>query len=421
MKYLLLLLAFSLNITLSVIAQVKGCPDPAANNYNSTATENDGSCTYNNITLTPTLKFNLNTALSESSGLLNWKNLVWTHNDSGNGPLIYGMNATSGANQRTVTLSNATNIDWEDIAQDNSFIYIGDFGNNANGNRTDLKIYRAAKSAITAGDTVTASVINFSYNDQTDFSAKGANNTNFDCEALIAYGDSLFLFIKDWVDNKTRLYKLPKKPGTYSATKIGELNVTGLITGAEVLLTEKVIVLSGYNTLLSPFIYLLYDFTGNNFFDANKRKVALNATFTQMEGICSKSSTNFLVSNESYIKFPINTPAKLSQLNLASLLNPYYNSGAFSMKNMMVKNNITASINAFVTVQSLGNHLYVKKSKPAVKAASINIYDINGILKLQQYFTNGETAINIHQLTQGFYIAKVSNEDQQTSIKFFKE
>lgn len=421
MKYLLLIIAFSFIATLSTHAQLKGCPDPAANNYNSTATENDGSCTYNNVTLTPSLKFNLNTALSESSGLLNWKNLVWTHNDSGNGPLIYGMNATSGAIQRRVTLLNATNIDWEDIAQDNNFIYIGDFGNNANGNRTDLKIYRVAKSAINARDTVTASVINFSYSDQTDFSPKGANNTNFDCEAMVAYGDSLFLFSKDWADNKTRLYKLPKKPGTFTATKIGELNVSGLITGAEVLSTEKVIVLSGYNTLLSPFIYLLYDFTGNNFFDANKRKVALNAAFTQLEGICSKSSTSFLVSNENYVKFPINTPAKLSQLNLASLLNPYYNSGALSLKNMVVRSSITASANAFVTVQSLGNYLYVKKSKPAIKAGSINIYDINGILKLHQYFTNSEIAINIHQLTQGLYIAKVSNEDQQTSIKFFKE
>lgn len=355
MKYLFLLFAFSFTIIVSVIAQVKGCPDPAANNYNAAVTENDGSCTYNNVTLTPKLKYNLNTALNESSGLVNWKNLVWTHNDSGNGPVIYGMNATSGAIQRTVTISNATNVDWEDIAQDNSFIYVGDFGNNANGNRTDLKIYRIAKSAINARDTVTASVINFSYNDQTDFGPKGGNNTNFDCEALIVYGDSLFLFSKDWLDNKTRLYKLPKKPGTYTATKIGELNVSGLITGAEVLSAERVIVLSGYNTLLSPFIYLLYDFTGNNFFDANKRKVPLNAVFTQMEGICSKSSTNFFVSNESYIKSPINTPAKLSQLNLASLLNPYYNSSAFLRKNRIVKSNVIASANTSLIPQNTAN------------------------------------------------------------------
>jgi hypothetical protein len=31
---------------------------------------------------------------------------------------------------RTVAITNATNVDWEDIAQDASYIYIGDIGNN---------------------------------------------------------------------------------------------------------------------------------------------------------------------------------------------------------------------------------------------------------------------------------------------------
>ena len=146
-------------------------------------------------------------------------------------------------------------------------------GNNENGNRTDLKIYRIKKSDVKKKTTITASVINYSYEDQTDFTATGSNHTDFDCEALIAYGDSLFLFSKDWVNNETRLYKLPKLPGTYTATKIGEFNVEGLITGAEIVADKKVIVLTGYNAVLAPFIYLLYDFTDNHFFDANKERL----------------------------------------------------------------------------------------------------------------------------------------------------
>src|SRR4051812_9917293 len=209
----------------TIKAQVAGCPDPAANNYDPSATVNNGSCTYNSATITPKLKYNLNTLLNESSGLIWWNKQIWSHNDSGNDPAIYSMNTTTSNIQRNVTISNATNIDWEDIAQDNKFIYIGDFGNNANGNRTDLKIYKIAKADVLAGTMVTASIINFSYNDQTDFTPKGNNNTNFDCEGMIALGDSLYLFSKDWVDNKTRLYKLPNKPGTFSAIKLGELNV----------------------------------------------------------------------------------------------------------------------------------------------------------------------------------------------------
>lgn len=311
---------YSLNIS----AQTAGCPDPAAINYDSTVTINNGSCTYSNVTITPKLKYDLSTTLNETSGLIWWKNRIWSHNDGGNAPAFYAMKVNSNAITATISVTNATNVDWEDIAQDDSFIYIGDFGNNAQGNRTDLKIYKIAKADVEAGSSVTATIINFSYNDQTDFTPKGNNNTNFDCEAMIAYGDSLFLFSKDWVDNKTRLYKLPKTPGTYQAVNIGELNVQGLITGAEIVADKRVIVLTGYNAAVSPFIYLLYDFNGNHFFGANKRKVGLNESFTQVEGICAKSPTTFFVSNEKFSQLFITTPAKLQQLNLTSLLNPYY-------------------------------------------------------------------------------------------------
>jgi len=324
-KIIALFIAVAL-YSINTNAQTAGCPDPAAINYDSTVTINNGSCTYNNLTLNPKLKYNLSTTLNETSGLIWWKNRIWSHNDSGNDPAFYAMKVNSNAVTATISVTNATNVDWEDIAQDDSFIYIGDFGNNAQGNRTDLKIYKIAKADVEAGNSVSATVINFSYNDQTDFTPKGNNNTNYDCEALIAYGDSLFLFSKDWVDNKTRLYKLPKTPGTFQAVNIGELNVQGLITGAEIIADKKVIVLTGYNAGVSPFIYLLYDFNGNNFLGANKRKVGLNESFTQVEGICAKSPTAFFVSNEKLSQIFINTPAKLQQLNLASLLNPYYNS-----------------------------------------------------------------------------------------------
>jgi len=311
--------------SLNTNAQTAGCPDPAAANYDSTVTINNGSCTYSNVAVNPKLKYDLSTTLNETSGLIWWKNRIWSHNDGGNAPAFYAMKVNSNAITATISVTNATNVDWEDIAQDDSYIYIGDFGNNAQGNRTYLKIYKIAKADVEAGNSVTATVINFSYNDQTDFTPKGNNNTNFDCEAMIAYGDSIFLFSKDWVDNKTRLYKLPKTPGTYQAINIGELNVQGLITGAEIVPDKRVIVLTGYSATITPFIFLLYDFTGNNFFAANKRKVQLNQTFTQMEGICSKTPTSFFVSNERFSQLFITTPAKLQQLNLTSLLNPYYN------------------------------------------------------------------------------------------------
>jgi hypothetical protein len=304
-------------------AQVSGCTDPAASNYNGTATLNDGLCIYNNTSVTPRLNANMNTTLIETSGLIYWNKAVWTHNDSGGQPALYSIDSTTGNITKTVSVTNATNVDWEDITQDDKFIYIGDFGNNANGNRQDLRIYKVKKADVKIKTSVTATVINFSYSDQADFTPKGSRNTNFDCEALIAYGDSLFLFSKDWLDHKTRLYKLPKNPGTYTAIKTAELDVQGLITGAEIVPGKKVIVLTGYDAAIKPFVYLLYDFTDTRFFDANKRKVAINQTLTQMEGICAINARKFFVSNER-LQAGITVPAQLQTINLGPLLNPYY-------------------------------------------------------------------------------------------------
>ncbi len=312
-----------LNSFCASYAQVYGCPDPVANNYNDSVTVNDGSCIYSQSSITPKLKYNLNDSIDETSGLLWWNKLIWTHNDSGGQPQLYGLDSSTGNIVRTVTITNASNTDWEDIAQDGQYIYIGDFGNNANGNRTNLKIYRVKKFDIKNKDLLTATAIYFSYSDQTDFSTTGSNNTNFDCEAMIVYKDSLFLFSKDWKDGKTRLYKLPKVPDTYIAQKTAELNVDGLITGAEIISEKRVIVLTGYNTAVTPFIYLLYDFSGYNFFYANKRKIQINQGFTQVEGICALNNNNFYISNEKFKKI-FNVPAKLQTINLNTFLKPYY-------------------------------------------------------------------------------------------------
>jgi hypothetical protein len=45
-----------------------------------------------------------------------------THNDSGNQANLYEIDASTGIVIRTVCITNATNVDWEDIAQDASYI-----------------------------------------------------------------------------------------------------------------------------------------------------------------------------------------------------------------------------------------------------------------------------------------------------------
>ena len=66
-------------------------------------------------------------ALSETSGLIYYNGLFWTHNDSGGEPKIYGIDTLKGKIIQTIHL-NASHKDWEDIAQDDDYIFIGDFG-----------------------------------------------------------------------------------------------------------------------------------------------------------------------------------------------------------------------------------------------------------------------------------------------------
>ncbi|MEL7534095.1 MAG: hypothetical protein AAFN10_22495, partial [Bacteroidota bacterium] len=71
--------------------------------------------------------------INETSGLAaNGSNKVWTHNDSGGQNKLYEID-TMGNITRTLTILNATLVDWEEMAQDDQGnFYIGDFGNNGN-------------------------------------------------------------------------------------------------------------------------------------------------------------------------------------------------------------------------------------------------------------------------------------------------
>ncbi len=331
------------------LAQVSGCTDPQANNYNASATVNNGSCTYNVTNLALTDKTALSTPLiDETSGVEFLSNKLWTFNDSGNPNAIYRVDTASNTVYQTVTISNATNTDWEDMTSNNDYLFIGDFGNN-NGNRQNLKIYRINKNNLPVGaTTATAEVINFSFSDQTSFPSL-PNNNNFDCESMIFYNDSIHLFSKNWVDLQTRHYVLPNVPGTHVAQYRETLNAGYLVTGASV---QKggVIALVGYNNSGSGpiYVYMLYDHKNSFFFSGNKRKFNMGdkATYGQMEGVDFFNAAYAYVSNEKYTSGSTIFP-RLRTFNLA----PYL-PNAFvypKPKSQFVANTTSVCANASIT------------------------------------------------------------------------
>ncbi|MBK9175896.1 MAG: T9SS type A sorting domain-containing protein [Flavobacteriales bacterium] len=245
--------------------------------------------------LSPVLLTTLPSPLDETSALMRVEGELWTILDSGNPPALYAIDPGTGAVTRTLQLTGVTNVDFEALTTDGLWVYVGDFGNNS-GSRTNLRIHRFPLSVLLDPDATEAAVetIGFSYSDQTEFTP-AFDATNFDCEAMVAVDDSLFLFTKRWLDGQTRLYALPAEPGTHVAQARGSFNVQGLITDAA-LDAEGGLVLLGH--IAASFVWRFSGFPGHAFFDGGAERLETNLMLHQTEGIAWTGPGEVWITNE---------------------------------------------------------------------------------------------------------------------------
>lgn len=235
----------------------------------------------------PQFKAELSKEVEETSGLFFHNGRLWTHNDSGNKPILFALDTTTFQVVQKITLAHVKNIDWEDVCTDGKSVFVGDIGNNR-GNRKDLKVYTFPLSAIPdEGDaTVTVDSILFRYADQTNFEKRKYKH-DFDCEAFFATDDCLYLLAKGWATGTTRLYRLPKTPGSYVVEMINGFDSQGLITGADYDRENHILVIVGYvKSLWKPFMYIIFDFDETGVKLPNRRFEMPQLAGAQMEGIC---------------------------------------------------------------------------------------------------------------------------------------
>jgi len=239
--------------------------------------------------------------IEESSGLLNVEGRIFTHNDSGDEAKLYEIDLFGNVVQE-ILVQNAKQIDWEDITEDEAYVYIGDIGNNM-GNRKDLVIYKISKKSLLTKSEVVAEEIMFSYGDQEDFTYANFT-TPYDAEALISYHDKLYLFTKNWKDKTTKIYPISKEPGVYVVYAQNEMLLDFMITAADFDTASNSIVLIGYESVTAdkPHVLLLKDFDENLFFSGSLIDISLDDIprgFRQIEGVSFDSESSILITSES--------------------------------------------------------------------------------------------------------------------------
>lgn len=228
--------------------------------------------------------------ISESSGIIvGENNTYWTHNDGGDSGYIYQLNADLSILKK-LKITNSIDEDVEDITQDEDYIYVNDMGNN-NNKRKDLRIYKIRKEIINTKTEVYADVIEFSYENQSEFPPE-KEFMNFDCEAFISLGDYLYLFSKNrGKSNYSYIYQLPKKEGNYKA-KLVDSVLTGMWITSAALSPDK----SKFALMSNGLIYVFTDLVDNNFSKAKMNRFTV--PYTQKEGICFQDDNTLLITDE---------------------------------------------------------------------------------------------------------------------------
>lgn len=185
--------------------------------------------------------------LNEISGAIYWNGYVWVINDGGNGPYLFALDTNNFTIQKRILIENAINTDWEDIAQNETDILIGDIGNN-NGSREFIQVYKVSKTSIlekiqASEFSVSARVISGQYIHKPVGKLKKRSH-NFDAEALVAIKDKIFIISKNWTGGPANVYMIDTTCTIHPLNPTITLQTDFLVTGADY--QEDNIYLCGY-------------------------------------------------------------------------------------------------------------------------------------------------------------------------------
>ena len=234
--------------------------------------------------------------INETSGLEFYNNNFITHNDSGGEPSLYVFNE-DGEIIETIGLNKnpdfeIENNDWEDITNDNEYLFVADTGNNF-GNRDNLNIIRVSKGT----DFMVDGIIEISYSDQESFFPRPKHK--YDAEAIIVIEDKIALFSKDRENLNTDLYLVDKdQNGQQILTSKFNYTVGSLITGGDYNKENSLLALVSYNSKGEQYLILFENFELNNLENNNFTKYKIPIERAQIEAIKIIDQETFWITSE---------------------------------------------------------------------------------------------------------------------------
>lgn len=201
-----------------------------------------------------------NQLIKESSGIAASRRnpeILWTHNDSGDGPFIYAFDR-QGRHRGVWRVIGAEAADWEDMAigpgpkPGRSYLYVGDIGDNSR-KREQITVYRVAEPTVASkyatltaknpNDTEAAEAIRLKYPDG-----------KHDAETLLVHPVTADIYVITKARGAAaRVYKLRApwpKSGVLTLRYLGEFRFpnlfVGFITGGDISPDGRRVVLCDY-------------------------------------------------------------------------------------------------------------------------------------------------------------------------------
>jgi hypothetical protein len=241
-------------------------------------------------------------SLSEISGIeFDKDGNLWAINDSGNSTEIHQIDSLGKVN-RSIKITNAKNIDWEDLTQDDfGHFFIGDFGNN-NNERRDLTVYKIENPIDIKTAETEAEIIRFKFFDQ-DLNNTSDSIKNFDLEAFVFYKGRLYLFTKNRTkpfDGFTNLYRMEDYASNQKAKKVSRFKTCQAgkyqcwITSAALTPDRKKLALLGSNK-----IWIFKNWKEDDFFSGELKEIDLGL-ITQKEAITFLNDSLLVIADENY-------------------------------------------------------------------------------------------------------------------------